>query len=133
MFATDPFSQTKFRSDLKFRESKSNKIHIQGTRNKALDQKHANMTLEDFRYSKKFSIYHLLHRYRTSEFLFSSVADLKTGGHLFDPRLGQYSFRRLMIVIATGFIPHSTLSVVSTMNMWESSQWLGKNILRSTV
>ena len=62
----------------------------------------------------------------------SSVADLRTGGRWFDPRLGQYSFRRLMIVIATGFIPLSLLSVVSTMIMWESSQWLGKNIVGST-
>ena len=42
-----------------------------------------------------------------------SVADLRTGGRRFDPRLGQYSFRGLMIVIATGFIPLSPLSVVS--------------------
>ena len=33
-----------------------------------------------------------------------SVADLRTGGRWFDPRLGQYSFRGLMIVIATGLI-----------------------------
>ena len=51
-----------------------------------------------------------------------SVADLRTRGRWFDPRLGQYSFRGLMIVIATGFSP---LSFVSTMVMWESSQWLG--------
>ena len=37
-----------------------------------------------------------------------------------------------MIVTATGFIPLSSLSVVSTMVMWESSQWLGKNIVRGT-
>ena len=55
-----------------------------------------------------------------------SVADLRTGGHWFDPRLAQYSFQGLMIVIAIGFIPLSPLSVVSTMVMWESSQWLGK-------
>ena len=61
-----------------------------------------------------------------------SVADLRTGGHWFDPRLDQYSFRGLMVVIATGFIPLSLLSVVSTMVMWESSQWFGKNIVRST-
>ena len=60
-----------------------------------------------------------------------SVADLRTG-RWFDPRLGQYSFRGLMIIIATRFIPLSPLSVVSTMVMWESSQWLGKNIVRST-
>ena len=50
-----------------------------------------------------------------------SVADLRTGGRWFDPRLGQYSLRGLMIVIATGFIPFSPLSVVSTMVMWENS------------
>ena len=54
-----------------------------------------------------------------------SVRDLRTDGRWFDPRLGQYSFRGLMIVIATGFILLSPLSVVSTMVMWESSQWLG--------
>ena len=41
-----------------------------------------------------------------------SVQDLSTGGRWFDPRLGQYSFRGLMIVIATGFIPISPLSIV---------------------
>ena len=61
-----------------------------------------------------------------------SVADMRTWGRWFDPRLGQYSFQELMIVIVTGFIPLSQLSVVSTMAMWESSQWLGKNIVRST-
>ena len=60
------------------------------------------------------------------------VADLRTGGRGFDPQLGQYSFRGLMIVIATGFIPRSPLSIVLTMAMWESTQWLGKNIVRST-
>ena len=44
-------------------------------------------------------------------------------GQWFDPRLGQCSFRGLMIVIATWFIPLSPLSVVSTMVMWESRQW----------
>ena len=43
-----------------------------------------------------------------------SVADLRTGGRWFHPRLGQYSFRGLIIVTATGFIPLSPLSVVST-------------------
>ena len=61
-----------------------------------------------------------------------SVADLGTGGHQFNPQLGQYSFRGLMIVIATGFIPLSPLSDVLTMVMWESNRWLGKNIVRST-
>ena len=61
-----------------------------------------------------------------------SVADLRIGGRWFYPPLSQYSFRGLMIVIATGFLPLSPLSVVSTMVMWESSQWLGKNIVLST-
>ena len=30
------------------------------------------------------------------------------------------------MVIATGLIPLSLLSIVSTIVMWESSQWLGK-------
>ena len=57
-----------------------------------------------------------------------SVADLRTGGRWFDLRLGQYFFRGLMKVIATGFILLSPLSIVSTMVMWESSQWLGKKL-----
>ena len=60
-------------------------------------------------------------------FSVGSVQDLRTGDRWFDPQPGQYSFRGLMIVIATGLIPLSPLSVVSTMNMWESSQRLGKN------
>ena len=44
-----------------------------------------------------------------------SVVDLTTDGLRIDPRLGQYSFRGLMRVIATGFIPFSPLFVVSTM------------------
>ena len=36
----------------------------------------------------------------------------ENAGRWFDLRLGQYSFRGLMIVIATGFIPLSPLSVV---------------------
>ena len=48
-----------------------------------------------------------------------SVADLRTGGRWFNPRLGQYSFRGLMmIVIATGFISLSPQSVVSKMIIW---------------
>ena len=50
-----------------------------------------------------------------------SFADLGTGGRLFDPRLGQYSFRELMTIISPGLIPLSLLSVVSTMVMWEIS------------
>ena len=61
-----------------------------------------------------------------------SVQDLRTGGYRFDPLLGQYSFQGFMMVIATAFIPLSVLSIVSTMVMWESSQWLGKNIVQSS-
>ena len=61
-----------------------------------------------------------------------SVEDLRTGGLLFDPLLGQYSLRGLMLVTATGIILLSPLSVVSTTVVWERSQWLGKNIVRIT-
>ena len=60
-----------------------------------------------------------------------SVADLRRA-RWFDPRLGQYSFGGLMIVVETGFIPLSPLSFVATMVMWGSCQWLVKNIVRST-
>ena len=49
-----------------------------------------------------------------------SVHVLWTGYRWFDPWLGQYSFRLLTIVIATGFIPFSLKSVVSTMVVWGS-------------
>ena len=62
----------------------------------------------------------------------SSIANLRTGGHWFDPQLCLYSFRGLMIDIATGFIPLSPMSLVLTMVMSESRQWLGKNIVQST-
>ena len=42
-----------------------------------------------------------------------------------------FFYLRLMTVIATGFIPLSLLTIVSTIVMWESSQWPGKNIVRS--
>ena len=60
------------------------------------------------------------------------VAGLRTGGRWFDPRLSQYPVRGLMIVIATGFILFSQMSVVSRLVMWESSQRLGKNIVQGT-
>ena len=63
----------------------------------------------------------------------SSIVDLRTGSHWFDPRLGQYSLRGLIIVTVTGFIPPTLLSVVLTMVMWESSHWLGKNMCRVLV
>ena len=40
-----------------------------------------------------------------------SVADLRKGGRWLDTWLGQYSFRGLIIVTATGFIPLSPLSI----------------------
>ena len=55
--------------------------------------------------------------------------DWRTGLRWFDPWLGQYSFRELVIVIATGLIPLSLTSIVSTMVMLESSQWLGKKFM----
>ena len=79
--------------------------------------------VERYRRSSAFSVYSA-----EAHSSVGSIADLRTGGHW----LGQYSSRGLMIVIATGFIPLSQLSVVSTVVMWESSQWLGKNIVRST-
>ena len=57
--------------------------------------------------------------------------DLRTGGRLFDPQAWPiFAPRGLMIAIVTRFIPLSLLSIVSTMVMWKSSQWLGKNIVR---
>ena len=40
----------------------------------------------------------------------SSVGSLRTGGCWFNPRLSQYSFRGLMVAIATEFIVVSLLS-----------------------
>ena len=45
----------------------------------------------------------------------TSAINLRTGGRLFDPWLCQYSIGGLMIVIATGFIPLSPLSVFLTI------------------
>ena len=53
-----------------------------------------------------------------------SVADFRTGGHWFNPSLSQYSFRGLMIIIVTGFIPLSPLSIVLTMVIWEAASGL---------
>ena len=41
----------------------------------------------------------------------------------------QISFRGLMIVFAKGFIPLYPLVIVSTIHVWESSQWAVKNHL----
>ena len=41
-----------------------------------------------------------------------SVQDLKTGDHWIDPRLGQYSLRKLMIVIAIGFMISTLITVL---------------------
>ena len=40
-----------------------------------------------------------------------------------------YSFRGLMTVISTGFFPLSPQFVVSTMVMWENTEWHGKSIV----
>ena len=56
------------------------------------------------------------------------VQDLRTGG----PGSILNSFRGLTIIIETGIIPLSSLSIVSTMVIRESSHWLGRNIVRST-
>ena len=61
-----------------------------------------------------------------------SVENLRTRGRLFEPPVGQYSFRGLKIVIATGFTPVSPVFLLLAMVMWESNQWRGKNIVRST-
>ena len=58
-----------------------------------------------------------------------SVQDLRTVGRWFDPPARPIFFPR----IATGFIPFSPQSILSAIVMRESSKWLGKNILRSTV
>ena len=57
----------------------------------------------------------IINRHTKDHSSVGGVADLRTGGRWFDPRLGQYSFQGLMIVMATGFIPFSPLSAVSTM------------------
>ena len=62
----------------------------------------------------------------------NNAEDLRTGSRWFDPRLSKYSLPGLMIVIATGFIPLSPLSVVLTTVKWESSKSLGKNIVQIT-
>ena len=59
-----------------------------------------------------------------------SVQDMRTGGLCFEPPALPIFFQGLMIVTWTGFIPLSLLSV-STIVIWESSQWLGKNIVQS--
>ena len=60
-------------------------------------------------------------------------ADLRTGGHWFDPRLGQYSLRGLMIVIATGFIPLSPLSLVSKWLCGKAASGLERILCRVEV
>ena len=57
--------------------------------------------------------------------------ELRTVGFWFDPQVGQYSFPGLMILIATGVIPLSPLTITLIIVIKESRQWLGKNIARS--
>ena len=55
---------------------------------------------------------------------------LSTRGRWFDPRT--ISVGLLMTVDAIGLIPLSPLTYVSTMVLWESSQWHVKNIMWNT-
>ena len=52
------------------------------------------------------------------------IADLRTG-RWFNPRLGHYSFRGLMLVI-----PLSPLSVVLTIVMWKAASGLEEILCR---
>ena len=52
-----------------------------------------------------------------------NIKDLRTCGRQFNLQISE-------IVIVTGFSPLSLLSIVSTMNIWESSHWFEKNICR---
>ena len=56
------------------------------------------------------------------------IQDMGTGCW-FDPSLGQYSFQGVVMVIATGLIPLSQFIFSMIVIIWESSQWLGKNIV----
>ena len=55
--------------------------------------------------------------------------DVRTGVRCFGPQLRRYFFLGLMIAIASGFIPFSMLTIVSTINVQKSSYWLGKYIV----
>ena len=63
-----------------------------------------------------------------SELRVDSIQDFRTGGRRFDDPWPIF----LMMVIVAGFIPLPYPSIVSAMAMWESSQWLRKNIVRNT-
>ena len=62
-----------------------------------------------------------------------SVVDLRTGGRWFDPQLSKYSFRGLTLVIATGFIPLSPLSVVLTMLCGKAARGLERILCKELV
>ena len=75
----------------------------------------------------------IVHLYRIlAELALLSPYPTELENKWFDPQHGQYSFRRLMIVIEIRSIPLSPLSFVSGMVMRKSSQWLRKNIVQST-
>ena len=60
---------------------------------------------------------------------FGSMQVLRLGGYWLDPHLGQYSFRGLMIMIATGFVPLSPLSIVSLVGcIWFNTALTAKVI-----
>ena len=42
----------------------------------------------------------------------------------------EYWLKELIIVFGTGLVPPLPLSIVLIMVMWESSQWLGNNIMK---
>ena len=72
--------------------------------------------IPDFKYLGKDALWKQCRKRRkcwSPAFSFSHI--MRTRGRWFNPRLGQYSIWGLMIVIATGLIPLSLLSVVSTM------------------
>ena len=61
-----------------------------------------------------------------------SFVDLRTGGYWFDPRLDQYFFLRIDDSHWDRTHPLLPLSIVLTVVVWESIQWLGKNIVQGT-
>ena len=61
-----------------------------------------------------------------------SFTDLRTGGRWFDYRLGQYSFRGLIMVIATGFILSHRCPLFRQWLSGKAASGLKKNIVRST-
>ena len=95
---------------------------------KAVNVFHPAVSVQGSIYSQEFFA-PILQTLRPSPSSVGSSQGFRTKGCWFT---FQYSFRWLMIFILIGFIPLSLLSIVSTMVMCESSQWLRKNIVHST-